>query len=48
MIIMMKGHDGKEGGWVGGEKKNVLFLKCSFALKKLQKCFVGQAQDLSD
>lgn len=35
MMIMMLGHDGQEGREVGGERKNVLFSKYSFALQKL-------------
>ena len=45
-MIMMKGHDGQKGREVGGELKNVLFLKYSFEQQKLQIYFVGQAQCL--
>ena len=48
MMIMMLGHDGKGGGKVGGELKNVLFLEYSFAQQKLQVYFVGQAQYSAD
>ena len=47
-MIMMLGHDGKGGGKVGGELKNVLFLEYSFAQQKLQVYFVGQAQHFAD
>ena len=47
-MIMMLGHDGKGGGKVGGELKNVLFLEYSFAQQKLQVYFVGQSQHFAD
>ena len=44
MMIMMEGHDGQKGREVGGELKNVLFLKYSFEQQKLLVYFAGQAQ----
>ena len=46
-MIMMRGHDGQKGREVGGELKNVLFLKYSFEQQKLQIYFVDQAQCLT-
>ena len=46
-MIMMWGHDGQEGREVGGELKNVLFLKYSFEQQKLQIYFFDQAQYLT-